>query len=202
MYAGEAEGKEGGAQRPPRLHRSASFSAYETLHRVWTAKDVIHSAGYAAWPACSTVSYLISQCANSVFLVRIDYCFVRYIQSASCSCYSSERKQDSSQIQAESSDAAITWAAGQGRQGPLRPPARALSLRRGLQQQSLWRRRYPTEPHIVTTSDGYIMQMDRIPRRGARSPPLPLFSCFNTPPSFASALHAHPHPACVTLLHR
>ncbi len=100
------------------------------------------------------------------------------------------------------SDAAITWAAGQGRQGPLRSPARALSLRRGLQQQSLWRRRYPTEPHIVTTSDGYIMQMDRIPRRGARSPPLPLFFSFNTPPSFASALHAHPHPACVTLLHR
>ena len=25
---------------------------------------------------------------------------------------------------------------------------------------------YPMEPHIVTTSDGYIMQMERIPRRG------------------------------------
>jgi Partial alpha/beta-hydrolase lipase region len=57
--------------RPARLRRSASFSAYETLHGVWTAKDVIQSAGY------------------------------------------------------------------------------------------------PMEPHIVTTSDGYIMQMERIPRRGA-----------------------------------
>ena len=56
--------------RPARLRRSASFSAYETLHGVWTAKDVIQSAGY------------------------------------------------------------------------------------------------PMEPHIVTTSDGYIMQMERIPRRG------------------------------------
>ena len=26
------------------------------------------------------------------------------------------------------------------------------------------------EPHIVTTSDGYIMQMERIPRRGELSP--------------------------------
>jgi len=29
---------------------------------------------------------------------------------------------------------------------------------------------YPMEPHIVTTSDGYIMQMERIPRRGALYP--------------------------------
>lgn len=27
---------------------------------------------------------------------------------------------------------------------------------------------YPVEPHIVTTSDGYILQMERIPRKGAR----------------------------------
>lgn len=66
---------EAGASRTycsQRLRRSASFSAYETLHGVWTAKDVIQSAGY------------------------------------------------------------------------------------------------PMEPHIVTTSDGYIMQMERIPRRGEK----------------------------------
>jgi Partial alpha/beta-hydrolase lipase region len=67
-----AEPEEGASRtyRSQRLRRSASFSAYETLHGVWTAKDVIQSAGY------------------------------------------------------------------------------------------------PMEPHIVTTSDGYIMQMERIPRRG------------------------------------
>lgn len=68
--AAELEGDASRTHRPQRLRRSASFSAYETLHGVWTAKDVIQSAGY------------------------------------------------------------------------------------------------PMEPHIVTTSDGYIMQMERIPRRG------------------------------------
>ena len=71
LPAAELEGNASRAHhRPQRLRRSASFSAYETLHGVWTAKDVIQSAGY------------------------------------------------------------------------------------------------PMEPHIVTTSDGYIMQMERIPRRG------------------------------------